>query len=254
MSELKEKLLGKIKTGQLTIRPRWYFLLRTIALGGIGFGLGLVTMYFISFIAYSLQRTGLLLISGFGWPGISTLLFSSPWLIIGLALIFLFCLGRLVQTQTWGYSQPQFYSVLGLLLVVTVGTIVILQVPLHKSLEHRQLTAFLYERYAGHRPDGMYVGRLVSVDGRTLFLSHYNGQYFAVNLDQNVMLPASNTLKAGRSFVVFGQPGVGVVDAIGIRPIEFSVPLPYENEPPPLEHSLADSLRKIRTLFGTHSF
>ena len=120
---LQETLLAKIKEGQMVMRPRWHFVLKAV-LGILGMIiLAMAALYLISFILFALREAGLLFIPGFGFHGVGVFLFSLPWILILVSLIFIFLLELLVKRYAFGYRKPLLYSLFGVLGLVVLGSI-----------------------------------------------------------------------------------------------------------------------------------
>src|SRR5205823_1531144 len=81
----QKNILDKIKEGKIKMKPRAYFIARTVffALGVIILLLFLI--YLASFIVFSLRVSGLVFLPGFGFSGVRILFGSLPWLLIFLA-------------------------------------------------------------------------------------------------------------------------------------------------------------------------
>ena len=81
------EVLEKIKSGQVKMRPKAHFVLKT-ALVALGFILIILfVLYLISFIVFTLRMSGIWFAPGFGLYGIKIFLFSLPWLLILIAII-----------------------------------------------------------------------------------------------------------------------------------------------------------------------
>src|SRR3989344_3614541 len=113
---IKEEVIARIKRGETIMRPRWHFVLRAMlyALGVLIAALALV--YLASFIMFVLRETGLLFVPSFGFRGVGVFLFSLPWFLILLSLVFVFVLEVLVRRYAFAYRKPLLYSVFGIVI------------------------------------------------------------------------------------------------------------------------------------------
>ena len=102
---IKNKVLEAIKSGQVKMRPRWYFILKTIlvALGIVMIFLTL--LYLISFIIFILRITGIWFAPAFGFEGYGIFLFSLPWLLVIISVLFAIILEVLVKRYSFAYRH-----------------------------------------------------------------------------------------------------------------------------------------------------
>ncbi len=127
-------MVAAIKSGQIKMRPRWHFAVRAalLASGIVLFSLAL--LYLASFIVFILHQTGLWRAPGFGLRGLRVFLFSLPWLLLAVALIFLVILEFLVRRYAFAYGRPLFYSVIAIVLLVLAGALAVAQTSFHRGL------------------------------------------------------------------------------------------------------------------------
>ncbi|MBU4141685.1 hypothetical protein KKE99_02325, partial [Patescibacteria group bacterium] len=85
---IKESILSVIKSGQVKMRPRWHFVLKT-ALAAFGvIILVLTVLYLASFIIFVLRQTGVLFVPAFGLQGWFAFFTNLPIFLIGLLIVF----------------------------------------------------------------------------------------------------------------------------------------------------------------------
>ena len=142
---LRERVLAGIRSGEIEMHSRWYFIfLAALALFGSVI-IFCAIIYLASFIIFMLHQTGVWFVPVFGSRGWLELFVSLPWLLIGLCFL---CIGALevaVRRYAFAYHQPLLYSALGIIVIAALGTVIIIQTPLHGRLL----------RAAGGRPGGL---------------------------------------------------------------------------------------------------
>jgi hypothetical protein len=148
---IKKTVLEKIQAGDITMRPRVYFILKMALVVIIALIVLLTSAFFISFISFSLRVSGRLILLGFGWHGIEVFLLTFPWGILLIDLVFVVILERLLRTFKFGYRSPLVYLLGALVVVVVVAGLAIDQTPFHAEMWHA-------ERSGGAPPffGGMY--------------------------------------------------------------------------------------------------
>lgn len=136
-NNIKNLVLEKIQTGKISMRPRFYFMLKVVALIFISVLTLLTSSLLVSFIIFSLVSSGKLFLFGFGLHGFLMffLLFPWPLLLIEIALILL--LEWLIKKFKFGYRTSLSRLVFVILLISIAISVMIVVTPFHKGLQHR---------------------------------------------------------------------------------------------------------------------
>jgi hypothetical protein len=135
MDTLKEKILKEIRSGQVTMRPRAYFVLQVAALVLLGLVVLLVSVFIFNFILFSIRLNHIDMLLGHGPRGWGAFTHFFPWtlFIIDVALIAL--AEWLMQQFRFGTKVPVLYLLGGLLLMTAlVGLVVDRGTPLNDDL------------------------------------------------------------------------------------------------------------------------
>lgn len=226
-SNLKEQLLKDIRSGEVAMRPRYFFLLKIGALVAVATGVLCVTIFLFNFILFGIRINHHQELLGFGAQGWLIFFHFFPWylLIIDIALIAL--LEYLLRRFKFGYKTPVLY-LLGVLLAATVfagfaldrGTNVNDQL-----LEHsRRLPPTLGHFYEGARRspppgDGFCRCTILAIEGNKLTVEDTRSGTTTLV----ILLPANNpratttALKVGDTVLIAGAEEDGVIRAFGVR-------------------------------------
>lgn len=225
---IEESILATIKSGQLKMRPRWHFVLKTIlaALGGVI--LVLTLLYLASFIIFALRQTGVLFVPAFGIEGWFAFFTHLPVVLIILLLIFIIILEILVRHYSFAYRRPLLYSVLGISILVFVGALAVANSSFHGGLS----------KYADNNKD-TFVGRFYGDYGRQRFVDVHRGiitetidngflminkrdEVLTIVISRRTRLPFGADFSIGDIVVIFGHRDGNAVQAFGIQEIEGS--------------------------------
>lgn len=225
MTEFKNNIINKIKSGEVEMIPRWHFMLRATLLAISVIILALVSIYFLSFILFVFHQTGLWFTPSFGTFGLVFFVVSSPWIIISFVGLFLFTLYILVRQYSFSYQKPLVYSMIGIVLFVIGVASFIQQTTMHERIgqfvEERQVPGMapLYRGYTGELPPGVIVGSVTSLEDDVLMLETTDGEDVRVLIDAYTKLPRNGTFTVGEHVFVLGEHHNGVIEARGIRPL-----------------------------------
>jgi len=218
----KEKILSAIANGQVTMRPRWHFVLRATLLA-LGVVLcALAVLYLGSFIAFTLRQTGVLFAPGFGLHGWFIFFRSLPWLLIGVAVLFLVVLEILVRRYAFAYREPLVYVTLGIVAIVIGGSVFI--VPLQRAMfratrhDDRSFSGQFYRAFGTPRFPDIRRGTVVSRTGNTFVMEDLGGTQMTVVIASDTRIaPFDANFGPGDVVVVFGNQDGNIVRADGIR-------------------------------------
>lgn len=219
---IKENVLTAINSGTVTMRPRWHFVLRAILLV-LGVVLSaLAVLYLGSFIAFTLRQTGVVFAPGFGSRGWFVFFRSLPWLLIGVAVLFLVVLEVLVRRFSFAHREPLIYLTLGILAVVIGGSVFI--IPLQRAAfravrrDHAPFPGQFYLNFGAPHFVDIHRGTVVSRAGDQFTMQDPAGMQVTVLVASDTRVaPADEGFGPGDTVVVFGHQEGSVVYAKGIR-------------------------------------
>lgn len=224
MSDIKEILSEKIKTGDIHMVPKWQFVLHTV-LWAVGAVLAaVVAVYLFSFVLFILHRSGILFAPLYGWHGIMLFIISSPWFLISLVGVFLLVLYLLVTHFAFSYKRPLVYSMLGVVLFVIVLSSLMNQFAVHERMgrfsERHEVPGFspMYRGIEMQRPEEVTLGTILAVHGEEIVVRTQDGEEVTVIRTLQTKQPQRKTWNSGDEVFIFGTEKEGVIEAFGIRP------------------------------------
>lgn len=117
MDNLQEKILRKIRQGEVVMRPRIYFTLRAAALAAVALAVLILSVFICNFIFFTLRLNGhesLLARPG----GLLLFLRFFPWELLVLDAAFIILLEWMLKQFKFAYQKPTVYLAFSLLVVV----------------------------------------------------------------------------------------------------------------------------------------
>lgn len=221
-TSLSDNVLEAIESGEVSMRPKWQFVL-TISLWTLGTVLvGLTLVYLVSFILFAVRQNGSWFVTGFGSEGWREFFFSMPWLLIAVTLVFLALLGYLVKRYAFAYARPLFFSAAGIILVAGLGGFLITLTPLHSGLmgeaiEYRlPLGGGIYRQFGGRNPGKIITGIIVEKNDTGYTIYDQDKELLMVLITPYTKMPQK--LPELRDFiVVLGERRGNIVEAHGVK-------------------------------------
>lgn len=241
-SKIKNNILEKIKHGEVSMRPRWHFVLETILVvsGMVLLAMGL--LYLLSFIVFFFRQSGLFFTPLFGFHGIITFLYASPWLLIFVAIVFIGALEVLVRKYSFGYRTPLLYILFGIVGISFLGTYVLAQTPIHARLQmytnesRIPFVAPLYKKYGEHKLPNVHMGIISEVTEDGFVLNDVRKGIYTVRLTKDTRIPYGVTFKKEMVVGVMGTQTHGEIIAEGVRPLHEEGIMPHMRSEMKREH------------------
>lgn len=222
---IKERVLEKIKSGQVKMRPKIYFILKTILIGGGILGFGIFVVFLISFIKFHLRASGIWYLPGFGFRGLRIYLRLLPWFLIFISAVLILVLEILAKRFSFVYRQPIFYSLLAIILITLIGGFIIEKTSLHPKLllQAREgklpLVGHAYRDFGMPRFQDVYRGVVEEVIENGFKIRTFDDQLLTVVLVRDTKFPFGEEIQKGDSVVVMGEWKDDTVRIFGIRKI-----------------------------------
>lgn len=228
-NNISERVLDKIREGKVSMRPRAYFVLQTVALGFVAFITLLVSVSIATYILFSIRASNTGPLLGFGPPGYAVFLQLFPW---PLLLLDIFCIALLewmLRKFRFGYKSPLLYLLFGIIVISLAFALTLDQSRASDQLlrgahDHDvPLVGELFE--AGRRPpppdSGACPCTITAIGTSTLEASEM--QPDGTQRSITVVLPpsiATSSLQIGGHYFILGHPQGTMLYANDIRPFQ----------------------------------
>jgi len=225
-NSISDNVLDKIKSGDVKMKPKIYFILRMVLLIlGVMFLFSFI-IYLISFILFSLRASGLLFLPKFGFLGIGILFGSLPWFLIFLAAILIVILEIFTKHFTFIYRRPILYSLLTIIVIVIAVSFLIEKTPFHSSLflsareKHLPLIGPFYRNYGAPSLHNVHRGVVSEIIDNSFKIKTPRNETLTVVITSQTHLPPEKEIKEGDEVVVLGERNDDTVEALEIHQIE----------------------------------
>ncbi|MEA3452936.1 MAG: hypothetical protein U9Q96_01190 [Patescibacteria group bacterium] len=218
-----DKVLEKIKQGQVKMRPKIYFILKTL-LVVLGIIIStLFALYLISFIVFALRASGAWYLSGFGFEGMKASIVLIPWVLILVALILIIVLEILVKRFSFSYRQPIFYTLLGIIIFVFLGSFAIGKTGFHTNLFQRARDGRLPVAESFYRGFGMgkfknvHRGTVSELKENGFTIKTRRGDILIVIITEETRFLFEGDVEIDDMVIIMGEVNDNTVVAIGVR-------------------------------------
>ncbi len=221
-----EKILKKIKKGKIKMKPKSYFVLKSILfVVGIVFAF-LLTIFLASFIIFILRASGVLNFPTFGLRGLGMFFTSLPWFLVLFVIVFVIILEFLAKRFSVVYQRPLIYSILGIVIIVLLLGVFIAGTPMHSKLfqgvQEGKLSVLrpLYKWRHIRTPDNVYFGRVLNLTDNGFEIETKEGEILSIVISSETRFFQSvRYIKEEDSAMVIGDKDGFIIKAIGVRKI-----------------------------------
>lgn len=225
-SSISHKISEKIKTSQVKMRPRIYFISRAVLIALIALFVVCFVLCLASFIFFSLRTSGVWFLPGFGWPAMGIFFSSLPWLLILITIILIIILEIFAKRFSFAYRRPILYSVLGIIILAVLGGFLVMKTHLHSDLfwQARQgklpMAGEFYQGFGAPKLDNVHHGIISDITESGFIIETPRGEILEiVATPTDVFLPGEE-LEKGDKVVILGKRDDDRVEAIAIQKID----------------------------------
>jgi hypothetical protein len=238
--EIKDNLMQAIRDGKIEQHSKWYFVLRASAWTASFLLIVLLTVYVISFISFSLEERGILLLSSFGAFGLLSIINDLPWLLIGLSILGLVSIVLVARSAYGAYRAPMLYLFFGVIgaVLISVHLARLARVhPIFFARAHPIIRA-MYMHYANPEDNRITVGYIVgpTTDNSFIVKTRHSDIVEVATSTVTQVLPLE-VFSDGDEILIFGDVVDGQLSAKALRKISdsekgglFDVEVEDENE------------------------
>ncbi len=223
-SNLSARVIEILTQTNPSIRPRWYFmLLGALATTG-ALLLVCLTLFLMSFVFFIIKAESIGFVPTFGVAGAIAFLFSLPWIIILLVIIFVIVLEMFLHHISFAYRRPVIYSLAFVIICTVFGGLAVAKTTLHETLmERAEVSTFplvkpLYRHYREKPPsEQLNWGRIGSTTTEGFVLEHPQRPPLLIIVTERTQLTTNTRIVPGAIVSVFGRQTDNIVEAQGIR-------------------------------------
>jgi len=248
-NNLAEKLIEKIKSGNIKMKPKIYFILRSIIFAVLSLVVFFFLIYLVSFIFFSLVISGGWFLPAFGPSGFGRILMALPWLLVATSIILIIILQIFAERISFVYRRPAFYSLIGIIAIVLFTGFLVSQTPFHEQLFQRARQGGLpligpFYRDNAFMPQipNVYNGVVTSISDNGFSMKTPIGDTFKVLINPNNPRLSGIKFKEGDTLIVIGKKNGNTINAIDLRMTNEDPNLFMPLPPPPLDSQAPQDL------------
>lgn len=122
---IKDSVKELIHKGELRMKPKWYFILKSVLNIFSIVIIFFATLYLIAFISFVMREKMYLRMAP---PGVGQFTMALPWIVVLFSLFLLIVLEILVRKYSFVYKRPLAYTLFFLVFLVVLMSLIIYQI------------------------------------------------------------------------------------------------------------------------------
>lgn len=224
LETMEDRVLSAIKSREVKMRPRWYFILHDILATTAIVIVLLMAVYLASFIVFVLHQDGAWFVPVFGLAGWYSLFNALPWVLILVSALFIITLALLAQKYSPSYQWPLLYSLLAIFFLVATSSFLFVQTSFSSTLFDAPFfenVPFLHEYYPGvgiFSPNDIHRGAISATTTSGFTMVDFFGITSTVMVDDRTKFPFGDVFTIDDPVVVFGNRNrSGTIMAVGVE-------------------------------------
>ncbi len=221
-NNIKEDILQKIKSGELKMKPKIFFALKTSFFALLFLFLLLFAVYLVSFIVFMMKASGIWFLPGFGFSGMGILFGALPYFLIFLALSLIIFSEFFAEHFAFVYKRPMIYSLSVIVLIVIIFGMITSQTSMHAGIFQRTrdnnfpIVKPFYDQAINMKPENMHTGIILDINDLGFDLQTLDGQNLKVMPCKNGKGKTPKILSIGERVVIIGPMRNNIVDCLNV--------------------------------------
>lgn len=200
---LEDVVMQKIKSGQVKMRPKIYFVAWSIFMGAGLVSVIVLAAFFVNIVSFKLRTLGSFGYLWFGQYGIRPFLYTFPWVAL-LIVIFGLVIGiSLLKRYDISYKKSFVGLILGLTLIVLAAGWIMDLTGINERFQHIGHMRGVYrEKFVGN---DWVAGEVIAVEKKLLQIENINGDQVMIEWSDKTVLPFGSDFKVGDKIRAVGK-------------------------------------------------
>ena len=226
LNSLKNKILERIASGKVNMKPRWYFVLRLLVTIALLAALGALAVFLCSFIFFILPANGSWFLHDFGAPGWLHFFRLFPYLPAGILAASIILLGLILERFSFAYHRHIIYLGLATLVVVLAGSFILAKTPMHRAFYQQSkkspfpVVGDFYRGYGRMRSNNVYLGTVNNIATSSFQIETEKGEPLIIMMDERTNCPFGCNFELDDTVMIMGERFDNSVNALGVRKIK----------------------------------
>lgn len=218
---MDQDVIKKIESGEIKMRPKSYFVWRSVLVIGSAVFVFLVSALIVGLVFFAMRESGATVLPGLGAAGWRELLNIFPWITIILAVLLTFALSVILRRYSFAYRKPLLYLPLAVIVLIFAAGYIVDASHLHRDISdfteahHTPGIEPFYRHLRDIGNDKIAIGEIQEISTSQIIINPPDNHKLTIILTSQTQMP--DNLVIGDRIDVIGDRDDDTVSAIAIR-------------------------------------
>ncbi len=224
---ITEKVVSRIERGELKMKPKTYFIAKSLLTIGLLILFFLFLLYLGSLIIFILRVNDIFLFHGIGFHAVRNILLSFPWYLVLLIFVLVLLVDVISRKFQFVYRKSFIFSLFLILSIVIISSFLIEKSSLHYSFfklaqqERLPVAGKMYRNLGNLDIEDAYFGVILEKENDFWKMRTDSGEEVVLKITEKTRgRRIYSQIKKGEKVLVIGKMKEGVIDAVGFKTIE----------------------------------
>jgi hypothetical protein len=224
---ISEKVISEIGKRGIKMKPKLYFIIKSLLFIGSIFLLSLFVLYLGSLIVFVLKVNNIFYFHGMGFHAIRSVILSFPWYLVFLAVALIISIEIISKRFSFIYRKPLIYSLITIIILTSIGSFLIEKSSVHQYFfnlaKHEKLPVAgkMYRNLGNIDIENTYFGKALKKEGGNWIIELDSGEkVFLIINEQSIGRRIYLEIKEGSEVMVIGEMKNGLIDVFAFRRID----------------------------------
>jgi|GEM_PF-4455795 len=215
---IKDKISEMINNGDINIKPKFYYILKTILLIIATIFIFIFAIFLASFVYFYFKISLLWALPILGFAGVKAMILYLPWVLILILLAIIVILEFVAEQFSFVYKKPLLYSLFAIIIIIFITASLISYGKMHENFyitanNRNQLVKYLYADVAEPKMPNIHNGRVIEIIQKDLLMENRRGDKILVK----PLFELKRDIVKDDFVIVVGKRIGNVIEALDIK-------------------------------------
>jgi len=221
---IKESVVSRIEGGEIEMKPKSYFIVKSFLIVGSLFLFFLFALYIGSLVLFVFRANNILFFYGTGLHGIKAVIFSFPWHLVLLSFALILFLEIIGKNFRVVYQKPLIYSLIVIMTLSLTGSMLIDSFSMHDSFfrmaeeEKLPIGGRMYRNLGNLDIENAHFGEILKKENNLWTMRLENNEIVSLKItDETKGRRVFGEIIEGSNIVVIGELENEEINVLGFR-------------------------------------
>lgn len=223
---ISENVFSEIKKNRIEMRPKLYFVIKSILFIGFLILLLVFLLYLGSLTIFVLRANNIFDFQGMGYYAFRSIILSFPWYLVFSSVVLIILVEIFSNKFRFVYRNPLIYSLFVIIVLVLAGSFFVEKSSVHQyffNLSQREklpIMGRMYKNLGNLDIENAYIGKILEKKDDYWTMELSNGEVVSLRVNEETKgRRVYLEIKEGSDVMVIGELKSGIIDVFTFRKI-----------------------------------